>query len=226
MPQLQQHSPASNEQHSSRAPWSVPHFTAMGWGQFAASRLSPTSMPYMIFMELSLSCLLLSFSAVGGSHVASVTGTVRYTITLTNGAKNIPTNSQLTLTTSGVTPAATNCKAAIGGVNTTIPTAQAISNATMLASTLVITCDLDVTVTAAHKIAGTIASFTVSAAYSGASLTGTDIQAMYIPAVTTPAVPVYTGNILAVTAQQVVTTDPSKYINGEQCQDSTTNSLR
>lgn len=113
---------------------------------------------------------------------------VRYTFNFKTGVKDFPAGTQLTL--------ATDPSVAPEGLTCTIASpAHAISNSGTIAvadlvKTLIYTCHFDVLVTNAHRDLGEIGAFDVRFSFSGVT------DAHYIPKVTAPAVPVYTGAFL------------------------------
>lgn len=87
-----------------------------------------------------------------------------------------------------------------------------------LPANTVVTCTVDVRLTNCDAT-GTVPAFTVTASWVTGSAAGTNLltKALFIPtsAATTTA-PVYTGNTLIMDTPAVITTDTSKYIDGEQ----------
>lgn len=146
--------------------------------------------------------------AVNNGPLVKQNGFVEYSVNFTNGVKDVSLNSVLTVTlTGGMTPINSTCTS--GALTLTVNTP--ISDPAALVASLFWICTFQVQVDANQKSAGQIAQFDVKFAYSGTQVTG----AYYIPAVTTQAVPVYTGGTLAYVSNVANTTDPTRYVNGE-----------
>lgn len=135
-------------------------------------------------------------------------GKVQYSVQLTTGASDIPSNSILTLTTlssSGShTPDITTFSNAVcnsSGLTDMVP-GQAVPNGSNIATTTW-DCVFSITVTPAHELVGRIAPFDVRFGYTdGAG--GQLSPAYFIPKATTPNVLVYTSAYLTYGTYEVV----------------------
>lgn len=132
-------------------------------------------------------------------------GGVNYTVLILVGDKEVPQGSKLSVTTNisvamtgGVCDAGSAGNIILGGSTPKLPTK------------LVITCHFYVTVTPDHKMAGQIDPILVTAVFTNTS----NDDAFYIPPVTSPAVPVYTGGSITVPTSDA-STDSTPYYTGE-----------
>lgn len=141
-----------------------------------------------------------------------------YTITLRNGAKNLPTSGSTKYLKVGISgtsaPAATITCPTAGNV---LGANNLLNATTHLAASATIVCQFDVEATAAYAAAGKVPGFNFTAAWvttlNGDTLVGDEF---YIPPLGVPALPVHTNNRLSVATPTVVTTGLSRYINGKQ----------
>lgn len=127
--------------------------------------------------------------------VAQESGKVTYTVTMINGDKEVPANSQLGVTTSiGVDILNKTCATKIpegtaGEITLDAPDLPS------LPAGMVITCSFQVTVTNDHKLKGQIDPITVSAQLSGTNILND--APFHILNATSQPVPVYTGGSLS-----------------------------
>lgn len=132
------------------------------------------------------------------SDLVEANGNVKYTIKLTSGYLQVPSGSQLALTTSmdGFTYSGPCTMPANGVVDMGTGLSFAIN------PNAVVTCVIEVSVTEQHQAQGKVPGFTVTAAFTGgASVT----KAFYVPTISTQDVPVYTGGILGLVSSTVFT---------------------
>lgn len=157
--------------------------------------------------------------AVAASQfVVKATGFVEYTVTINTGYKPLSSGHALMLNTSiDVIPEGYCTITPPSNQITLLAGASAIS-LTLNPNTDII-CKFNVTADAAHKAAGEIAPFNVTARFTGPDNTdgvyfiaGT-VENAGVP--TTPSVPVYTGSVLGTPSSAVVETDPATFVTGE-----------
>lgn len=155
---------------------------------------------------MSLRCQTLFFLADEEQEpLVKLNGKVQYSVMLTTGASDIPTGSNLTLTTSGTNTPDVDlfsdavCKSAD---QTEVMLGQLLPDECTNASSAW-NCTFSITVTEAHQQAGKIGQFNVSFGYID-SLGGQLSPAYFIPKATTHDVPVYAGAYLTYQEYEVV----------------------
>lgn len=143
-------------------------------------------------------CLLVLLTAdvltatLTSSKLPKAGAKIKYTVVLKNGKKAFNASSK-SLTLNTTPPLATSdksifCRDGSGAANNfTMNEGTASIIPLAVAVEANITCTFTVTATTAHQQAGQVGAFDMQGVFSGSDL------GMYIPTVSAPAIPVYTG---------------------------------
>lgn len=160
---------------------------------------------------LSLYCVL--FASVDGTPLVKEGGLVEYTLSFTNGVKDLPSSAQFSVTlTQGLSARIPTCTYNPGSGPLTISADTPITNSAELQKDLVWTCKFQVLVSNAHKLAGEVPAFDILFTFTNGGVT----DAFYVPKATTTAVPVYTGGTLDYVSNVADTADTTKFVDGKQ----------